>query len=149
MCSALGGPNNTFSWEHQARPINVTTASLTIPNISISEGGDYRCIVNNAAGDGSAIATVFIRPTIAALDDVLITNGSSVEFTCEADGIPTPGVSWERIADGNNTIVSTNSTYTITSATFGDEGNYQCVATSSAGTTSEIATLISMSDRHC
>ena len=104
------------------------------------------CTVSNSAGADSAIAIIFIRPTIVAIDDILTTNGSLVEFTCEAGGIPTPNVSWERVEVGSNTTVSINSSYTITSAVFGNEGDYRCVATSSAGTTSEIATLISMFD---
>lgn len=145
-CSARGGPNNTFAWEHEAMPINVTTASLTISNISVSEGGNYTCIVNNTAGNGRFTATVFIQPTIATIEDIRTTNGSSVEFTCEADGNPTPNVTWERVEIYSNTSVSTNNVYSITPAVFGDEGDYQCVATSDAGNATEIATLISMHD---
>ena len=133
-----------FIWEHEARTINVTGVSLPLSNISVSEGGNYKCTVNNTAGNGSDIGTVFIQPIIATVDDILTTNGSFIELTCEADGIPTPNVTWQRIEDDSNATVSINSTYTITSAEFGDEGDYVCVATSSAGTTSEIATLISV-----
>jgi hypothetical protein len=142
-CSALGGPDNRFRWEQEAMPINVTTPSLVLSDITISEGGNYMCIVNNTAGEGSATATVFIRPIITSAEDILTTNGSSVEFVCEADGIPSPNVTWQRIGDSSNTTVSTSSTYVISPAVFGDEGDYQCVATSDVGTATQRATLTS------
>ena len=102
------------------------------------------CMVTNRAGDDSSIATIFIVPIITRVDDILTTNGSSVEFVCEADGIPTPNVTWQRYENGNFITVSLDRTYNITPVMFGDEGDYQCVATSVAGSTSEIATLTSM-----
>ena len=102
------------------------------------------CMVTNRAGDDSSIATIFIVPIITRADDILTTNGSSVEFVCEADGIPTPNVTWQRYENGNFITVSLDRTYNITPVMFGDEGDYQCVATSDAGSTSEIATLTSM-----
>ena len=125
--------------------INVTTATLTISSITVDEGGDYMCIVTNAAGSGSTIATIFIEPIITRVDDILTRNGSSVEFVCEADGIPSPEVMWQRLENGSYTTVSESRTYNITPVVFGDEGNYLCVATSDAGTASQIATLTSMS----
>lgn len=144
-CSAQGGPDNTFEWQHEGIPINVTTASLTIPNISVSEGGDYMCTVSNTAGSGRFTATVFIQPIIAAIDDIFTTNGSSIEFVCEVNGIPTPNVTWERVTVDGTLTVSLTNVYNITPVEFGDEGDYQCVATSHAGNASEIATLTSMS----
>ena len=142
-CSALGGPNNAFEWEHEGESINVTTASLLISDISVSEGGDYRCRVTNDAGEGLDMVTVFIRPVITSAEDILTTNGSSIEFVCESEGIPGPNVIWQRIQDNTTSDVSSNSTYSIATVRFGDEGDYQCVATSDSGTASETATLTS------
>lgn len=143
-CSAQGGPNNTFEWQHETMPINVTTAFLTIPSISVSEGGDYICTVRNTAGSGRFTSTVFIQPTIEAIEDIYTTNGSSIEFVCEVNGIPTPNVTWERVTVDEIVTVSSTNVYNISPVEFGDEGDYQCVATSLAGNASVIATLIRM-----
>ena len=142
-CSALGGPNNTFSWQREGVAINVTTATLVIPSITISEGGDHMCVVTNAAGEGSAIVTVLIRPIITSAEDIFTVNGTEVEFVCEADGIPSPNVTWERIGEGGNTTVSNSNTFSLSPAVFGDEGDYQCVAKSTTGTATETARLTS------
>ena len=140
-CSALGGPNNMFAWLHEGMEINETTTTLTITGITVDEGGDYMCIVTNAAGSGS---TIFIEPIITRADDILTRNGSSVKFVCEADGIPLPGITWQRLENGSYTTVSESGAYHITPVVFGDEGDYLCVAISDAGTASEIATLTSI-----
>ena len=130
---------------HEGNDINITTAILTIDNIALDEGGDYMCMASNRAGDDSSIATIFIEPIITIADDIFTTNGSSIEFECEADGIPSPNVTWQRYDEnGNFTTVSLSRTYNITPVMFGDEGDYQCVATSDAGSTSQTATLTSM-----
>ena len=143
-CSALGGPNNTFSWRREGTPLNVTTPTLVVSNISVSEGGDYMCIVSNTAGEGSEVVTVLIRPIIFSAEDILTTNGTEVEFVCETDGLPFPNVTWERVGEGENTTVEVSSTYVLSPAVFGDEGDYQCVAVSIAGYATQIATLTSM-----
>ena len=130
-CLASGGPNNTFQWDHIGTSLNVATSTLTIVDISVAGGNDYRCTVSNAAGTERTNATVFIRPIITAPpEDVLTTNGSIVNFTCTAEGFPSPNIPWERIESDMNTTVGNGSVYTFSPAVFGDEGEYQCVAAS-------------------
>ena len=57
MCSAFGGPNNTFRWEIDGVMVG-NTSVLTIEIVSASVGGDYQCTVENSAGSGSATAAV-------------------------------------------------------------------------------------------
>ena len=142
-CSALGGPNNTFSWQREGVSINVTEDTLVISSITTSEGGDHTCIVSNTAGQGSAIVTMFIRPIITSAEDILTTNGTDIEFVCEADGIPSPIVTWERVGDAGNTTVSENTNFALSPAVFGSEGDYQCVAVSTTGRATQTATLTS------
>ena len=57
MCSAMGGPNNTFVWEKDGVVVG-NLPSLTIEITSASLGGDYQCTVENSAGSDSATTTV-------------------------------------------------------------------------------------------
>lgn len=145
-CSAQGGPNNTFQWEHN-NSILSTSAAITIENVTVADGGDYICTVSNAAGMDTATAMLFIRPRITTLPvDMQTNNGSVVEFTCEAEGFPTPNITWERVETDTNTTLNTTGFLTFSPAEFGDEGSYQCVATSlitvrSLNTTMELTAL--------
>ena len=130
-CSAQGGPNNIFRWEHNNSFLTFESATITIENVTVADGGDYMCTVSNAAGVDNATATLFIRPRITTLPvDIQTDNDSVVEFICEAEGFPTPNITWERVETATNTTLNTTGFLTFSPAVFGDEGTYQCVATS-------------------
>ena len=58
-CSAEGGPNNTFTWTRTFGDATVATDSVLTVNIaSAMDGSDYECLVENAAGNGSAVVTL-------------------------------------------------------------------------------------------
>ena len=57
MCSASGGPNNTYRWDRYGVMIG-NSPELTIEIVTASVGGDYQCTVENSAGSDSATATV-------------------------------------------------------------------------------------------
>ena len=128
-CSAQGGPGNEFQWQRNGGDLeNETLANLTVANISASEGGSYTCVVSNAAGDDSEAATLYIQPYIVTQpEDVLTTNGSEVNFTCEAESFPAPQYQWIDVETME--IVSMAQTLTFSPAVFGDEGRYVCMAT--------------------
>ena len=142
-CSAQGGPNNIFQWQHNNLSIDFTTASITIANITISDGGDYTCIVSNVAGSENETALLNILPRITTPPvNIETTNGSLVKFFCEAEGFPAPNITFQRENasnpnatlqlsstverdNANNTVIAT---LTFSPVTFGDEGNYTCIA---------------------
>ena len=127
-CSAQGGPGNEFQWQRNGGDLeNETLANLTVANISASEGGSYTCVVSNAAGDDSATATLYVQPYIETQpEDVLTTNGSEVNFTCEAESFPDPEYQW---IDAERTVVGNDSLLVFSPAVFGDEGSYTCRVT--------------------
>ena len=142
-CSAQGGPNNIFQWQHNDLALDFTTASIMIANIAISDGGNYTCTVSNAAGSDNEIAVLNILPRITTPPvNIETTNGSLDEFFCEAEGFPALNVTFERgNASNSNTTIDlsstverddVNNTVTATLAfspvTFGDEGSYRCIA---------------------
>ena len=113
-------------------------------------GGDYKCIVSNAAGNGSATVTVLFSPVITtSLTDQIASNGSqNISFSCSVTGFPPPTIQWYK--HGNTSLPETSfisssgltSTLTFGTVLFGDEGDYFCSASSLNMTaTSDIAAL--------
>ena len=127
ICSAMGGPNNTFQWEMNGNIIG-NDSMLEVMDIDASSGGNYTCTVSNAAGSGSASTTLYVAPYIVTPleEQTLITNGSNVNISCDADGFPSPAVSW---VDMTNAEVVNTSLLEFYPIVFGDEGLYRCVVT--------------------
>ncbi len=57
------GPGLTYQWRFNNRPVKgATAATLTIPNIGVTAGGDYSVTVSNASGPiGASAAALAIR----------------------------------------------------------------------------------------
>ena len=127
ICSALGGPNNSFQWERNGETIG-NDSMLKLEDINASHGGTYTCIISNAAGNDSVSTTLYVAPYIdSPLDEqTLVMNGSIVNIVCNAVGFPIPNVIW---VDSLGSIVSFTSLLQFYPVTFGDEGLYHCIAT--------------------
>ena len=127
VCTAMGGPDNSFQWKTKGIFIG-NDSMLELVGINASNGGNYTCTVRNAAGNDSASAILYVAPYIVTpLEGLTLTsNGSSVNLTCEADGFPMPNVSWDR--NTNDKAVANDSVLTIATVTFGQEGVYRCSA---------------------
>ena len=127
ICSASGGPEISFLWDMNGENIVGNDRTLNLVDIDASYGGDYTCIVSNTAGTDSATATLYVAPYfVTSLDEELLaTNGSSVNISCDAAGFPAPIVTWESM---QGVKVSNTSSLEFEPAMFGDEGVYRCVA---------------------
>ena len=142
-CLAEGGPDNVFQWiaggdtVTTGRDVSISDVSqlsvLSISNVNATEdGGEYRCVVSNAAGNSSDNVTLNVRPviTVQPIETLLTSNGSSEQLVCIADAFPAPAYRWEKLIDGRIAVVSNTSTLSFSPVMFGDEGTYQCVAIS-------------------
>jgi len=131
-CLAQGGPDNEYQWQHDGVDLmNKTINTLNIDNIGAVNGGSYTCVVSNAAGSDSATSTLYVAPTIVTQPaDILIRNGTVVNFTCEAESFPAPEYQWEKYDETMGTFVRVGSDPVLefSPAVFGDEGRYRCVA---------------------
>ena len=126
-CSAQGGPNNSYRWEKDGMSIGDSESTLLVNDIDASSGGNYTCLVSNAAGNDSASITLYVAPYIVTPleEQTLTTNGSNVNISCDAAGFPSPSVNW---VDMTNMTVSNTSLLQFIPVMFGDEGVYRCVA---------------------
>ena len=122
----MGGPGNSFQWKMNGT-IVATDNNLTFVDIDASYGGNYTCVVSNAAGDDSATATLYITPYIVTQleEDISAINGSKVNISCDAEGFPTPTVNW---VDMQDVEVSSTMMLQFSPVMFGDEGIYRCMA---------------------
>ena len=126
-CFSLGGPGNIYQWSTgQITP----TLELIVTN-GTSDGGTYTCVVTNAAGSGSASATVYVTPTIITQpSDVLAVVNDNVTLVCEAEAFPPPQYQWEHIEGnltGRSNVMGINSKkLELNGVLFGDEGSYIC-----------------------
>ena len=134
----MGGPNNTFRWEKD-RTVIGNDSVLNLVSIDASYGGDYSCIVSNAAGTDSASTTLYVPPYIVTPleKQILVTiDGSSVNISCDTAGFPTPIVNWMNMLNMN---VSNTSQLLFNPVAFGDEGLYRCIASAEINGTIHVA----------
>ena len=92
-CEAQGGRGNQFQWLKNDVVLNNEIQSmLTISvNSGSGDGGDYTCLVTNAAGNGSDTVSVYVRTDITTQPtDINTMDGTNVNFSCAADGFPMP-----------------------------------------------------------
>ena len=151
-CSAQGGPDNTYQWQNDGEDLmNETDATLIVSNITAMNGGNYTCVVSNAAGNDSVTAVLYVEPIIVTQPtDILTRNGTVVSFTCAAESFPAPEYTWEKYIEETDSFdtVSSGPVLEFTPAVFGDEGSYRCVASlpvdTSRNATSQLAILTGM-----
>ena len=126
-CFGMGGPENSYLWMMNGDVVG-NDSMLEVMDIDASSGGVYTCTVSNAAGSGSVSTTLYVAPYIVTPleEQTLITNGSNVNISCDADGFPSPTVSW---VDMTNAQVVNMSLLELSPVMFGDEGLYRCLAT--------------------
>jgi len=149
--TATGNPAPSYQWRKNG--LNVasggTSASYTTPvTILGDDGSTFDVVVSN--GIGSPVISVAATLTVAAAPvtpvfllqplSQTIAEASSVTFTSNASGTPTPTYQWKK--DGATIGGATSSSYTIASVAPADAGAYTVVATNSQGNaTSNVATL--------
>nr|XP_035962212.1 hemicentin-1 isoform X2 [Halichoerus grypus] len=109
----------------------------------IEDGGQYICIVRNAAGEERKIfgLSVLVPPRIVGentLEDVKVKEKQSVTLTCEVTGNPVPEITWHKDGqllqeDDTHHIMSGGRFLKITNAQVSHTGRYACLASNTAG----------------
>ena len=144
-CQTEGGPDNMFEWTFNGSALtnsNIVSASmqstLTINNISASNGGEYTCIVSNVAGNASNFSTLYVSPYIVInpVQNFIATNGTIMNFLeCVAAAFPSPTYTWTKLTGPGSPMVVVNGSDFGTLifspvVEFIDYGTYICTATS-------------------
>lgn len=158
--TAPGCPTPTVQW--QSLPPNVpdavftnipgaTSTTLSVRPTYADSNTQYRAVFTNGSGSTmSNTVTVPVAPAVPAVTrnpvSQTVNSGSSVTFTSDATGDPTPTVQWERINTDGTTVVldgATGKNLTLNSVTFTDNGaQFRAVYTNIGGSaTTSSATL--------
>jgi sugar lactone lactonase YvrE len=123
----------------------VELPSLTVPDISATNAGDYQVVVTSPYGSvTSAVATLalaFAPAIISQPADVTVAVGGAASFGVAANGTPPFTCAWYR--NSSNVVqTGTNFTLSLENVTLADGGGYTVtVANPYASATSRVATL--------
>ncbi|XP_028312888.1 hemicentin-1 [Gouania willdenowi] len=154
-CHAQGTPTPTISWTVNNNPYTGAVldesgrSSIIIQNVTVKDAGTYVCIAENSVGSIRALSFVRIRepPVLkgeAHMSQTVI-QGSSARLDCSIHGDPRPVLRWLRhgkpLLRSHRMQTFHNGSLTIYSINAADEGEYQCVAESDAGTAERTITL--------
>ena len=129
-------------------------STLTINNVSASDGGEYTCTVSNLAGNASSSSTLYVSPYIVTNPDEILTaiNGTAMlELECVAEAFPSPTYTWTKLTGPNSTVTVVDGSDSGTLAFspvifFDDYGTYVCTASSNGVTVnSSVSTVYSKS----
>lgn len=142
-------PNTTWSKNGESIEWNDHIAqgnygkSVIIRNANFEDAGTYTCDVENGVGDVqshsidlkiNAVPYFTVEPEIKNAAE-----GETVEFRCEASGVPDPEISWIHNgkpiseAPANDRREVKQNSIVITGIKSTDTGNYACKATNSLG----------------
>ncbi|XP_065572709.1 leucine-rich repeats and immunoglobulin-like domains protein 3 isoform X2 [Artemia franciscana] len=131
----------------------VTTSELVFSNVTDSDGGRYQCIASNSFGttySSKAKILVHVFPSFTKVPtDARIKVGGTARLECDADGYPSPEISWFK--DGGSDfpaarerrmhVMPEDDVYFITGITPSDIGVYTCMAKNPAGSVTANASL--------
>jgi hypothetical protein len=143
--SASGTPAPSYQWRFNGVPISGATGpGLSIPNVQLTNAGNYTVVATNAAGIATsavAVLTVWALPSFSAQpQSATYIAGTTANFSASASGTPAPGYQWQ--FNGVPISGATSSSYSIPNVQLANAGNYTVVASSSAGSvTSSVAVL--------
>ncbi|OCT78704.1 immunoglobulin superfamily member 10 [Xenopus laevis] len=166
-CQAEGRPFPTITWTLKNETIRFGTptsnskiyvqpdGTLIIKDATIYDRGIYRCLATNLAGDDTftvRIQVIAAPPVIVEekRQTVLATTGENLKIPCTAKGNPKPTIHW--VAFGIKVkplqyvnaklFLFSNGTLYIRNVASTDNGNYECIATSSTGSERRVVNLI-------
>ncbi|GMR30016.1 hypothetical protein PMAYCL1PPCAC_00211, partial [Pristionchus mayeri] len=157
-CDVSGKPTPQIKWFiNDTTEISASTGSITIgpdskyiqiANISLADRGHYSCVTENTAGNDTLIYNVQIvqSPVIANGGTSQVIEGEVARLECDADGVPTPVITWLRnglrIESGvSDRYAAGDKSLSILEARSPDSGLYVCQATNEAGSSQQAYTL--------
>ena len=126
----------TYQWRKNGAAITgATSATLSIPSVTVADGADYTVAVTNGRGftiSTLATLTLNVAPALTSQPASRIASvGSNVVLSAAASGSPTPTFQW--LKDGAPIAGATSATLSLSSITKNDAGAYSVRISNVAG----------------
>ncbi|TSL47575.1 Hemicentin-1 [Bagarius yarrelli] len=151
VCVSDGIPTPSLTWmkKEDALPVDKHltllnhNSTLQLSNIQVDHTGRYTCVARNQAGEARRHFSLKVLdpPRINGSGfptEVSVVVNHVLELVCEAEGIPTPTLTW--VKDGRPlpqthslSLLRGGEVLRIASVQVEDTGRYSCLATSPAG----------------
>uniref|UniRef100_T1IXZ7 Peroxidase n=1 Tax=Strigamia maritima TaxID=126957 RepID=T1IXZ7_STRMM len=150
ICKAEGTPQPHLIWRKDGRTIVADAriiidffgTTLRISSVRKSDEGLYECRAQNIVGIVSSQARLTVKAKIAPTfrhipRDMAVSEGSNVQFLCNAEGDPAPIVAWIKdgrvLSDNSRRRIGADGTLYIYNVDKDDEGRYDCAADNGIG----------------
>ncbi len=135
----------SYQWRKDAANIpGATSATYSVASANATHSGTYDVVVTNSCGSrtsAAAVVDISTGPTIQTQpDNEVLCATATARFTVVVPALPTPSYQWRK----NLSPIggATSATLTMLNVQQSDEGSFDCVVTTSCGsTTSQPATL--------
>ena len=149
--TATGTAPLAYQWFFASAPVmNATNSNLTLPNVQLGQGGNYRLVITNAAGavtSGVVSLTVVVLPPSITAPPTGQTFALSSGVTLSVTAAGTAPLFYQWQFNGTNLVGATTATLSLANLTAADAGSYRVVITNAAGSvTSANADLIYFGD---
>nr|XP_044998229.1 hemicentin-1 isoform X3 [Jaculus jaculus] len=156
-CVVLSAVDYNLTWQRNGRDVSLAEPgrvrmladlSLELRNVQVGDAGVYHCLA--ASEGGPAAAPVFLivqeSPKVTVMPkNQSFTGGSEIAIMCSATGYPKPKIAWTIndmfIMGSHRYRMTSEGTLFIKNAVPKDAGIYGCLASNSAGTDKQTATL--------
>ncbi|XP_058620145.1 neural cell adhesion molecule L1.1 isoform X2 [Onychostoma macrolepis] len=148
-CIPEGLPTPEVQWERMDSPLSPARARtlnfgrwLRIQSVSEADDGEYTCTAQNSQGSVKHHYAVTVEAApywTRRPEDHLYAPGETVRLDCQAEGIPTPNITWSingvPIAgtDSDPRRLVSSGTLILTDVQYSDTAVYQCEATNKHG----------------
>ncbi len=136
--TSMGTAPLTYQWYKGANAIlGATNNTFTISTITTSDAASYYCKVSNGCASvpvssTAIVITVNTAPSITAqTSSIDVCENSAAAFSTTYSG--TSPITYQWFFGVDTIQAATNNTYTISSVTTSDVGNYYCIASNSCG----------------
>ncbi|KAJ8037722.1 Hemicentin-1 [Holothuria leucospilota] len=153
LCATTTSPAATIQWLNPAENIIqnsqrflVSGGNLRIDNVQLSDEGYYTCKATNEYGTNTAAALLTVTSTFEPVAftrtpvDQTVELGNRLTFACEADGVPSPVITWSKQSDGSLPSSRTSEPapgwLRIDQVEASDSGVYICTASNGLSTSS-------------
>nr|XP_015827628.2 hemicentin-1 [Nothobranchius furzeri] len=155
-CQVEGSMRHNLTWHRAGRAVRaragrvrlLADSSLQITGVQAEDAGAYHCVATNTHGDSRITVWLLVpeAPSVVVHPQTqLFSRGDEIRFVCSASGSPPPQLFWSRgnmfLANQPRWSVGQNGVLTIRGALPEDAGNYTCLATNEAGSSSQSASL--------